>query len=295
MSRINKLDLDKLYDTDATSRVIEMKGVVVATTNRALDFEANPRQEKDANVDQINIKLYSTYRDYEKDPGHREADILVDRRSNSEYYYKYLTNENIFFSTFTKSSLSRPLWMRLCYLMLNISILFTINALMFSDEDVDARLKIDEVIRNNFAYSLTYETTRTLVSVAVTSVLVWLFMWIFNPNKKVLEEYDSDLNNAGRNIDQIIAAYKNLESKMKLKYILFSAICLIVNFFGIYYVICFCGIYTESAVGWVYGCLWGLIFEFFVLTFLYPMFLILVRSLMKGCKLDFLAIFLRRY
>lgn len=290
------MNIDKLYDTDATSRVIEMKGVVVATTNRALDTEANPRIEKpDSNADQIQINIFSTYRDYEKDPGHREADILVDRRPNSEYYYKYLTNENIFIATFTKTSLITPFWKRLIYLMINLCILFTINAFMFSDEDVDIRTTIKETERDNFAFALTYETKRVLVSLLISNVLTWLFMWLFRPSQKVIDLYDTQLNEASRNIDQIILANKNLESNMKISNILLITISLIINLFGMYYVICFCGVYTQSAVGWVYGCLWGIIFEFTILTILYPLFLISVRSLMKNCKLDFLKIFLRRY
>jgi hypothetical protein len=290
------MDLDKLYDTDGTSRTIEMKGVVVATTNRALDSEANPRQDKpDANPEQIQIKIFSTYRDYEKDPTYREADILVDRRSNAEYFKKFLTNENIFFATFVKTSLSRPFWMRICYLMLNISILFTINALMFSDEDIEARIRVSESVRNTFAYELTYETSRTLVSITVTGVLIWILMWIFNPSKQVMENYDNELNYANRNMDQLIKAYDNLHLSMRMKYIVFIIITSIINLFGFYYVVCFSGVYIQTAVGWVYGCFWGLIIEFMILSLIYPLFLIAIRSLMRSCKFDFLGIFLRRY
>ena len=93
------------------------------------------------------MSSYKTYLDYEKEPHHRIDGKITDTRSHLTYYLLFLKNEHIMFAPFFKTSLANPTWVRFTYLIMNWSLLFTLNAMLFSDEYIDNRVKFTEYER----------------------------------------------------------------------------------------------------------------------------------------------------
>jgi hypothetical protein len=72
--------------------------------------------------------------------------LRTDNRSCMKTYFDYLS-ERTFFSLFLKTSAIEPTWVRFTYALMFLSILFTINAMMYSDEYIDARIPLPQPIR----------------------------------------------------------------------------------------------------------------------------------------------------
>jgi len=282
-------DINKEYVKDKINVDLKIK-----PTNNIVK---NAKNSDEINIKDININVHSkrTYLDYEKEPNQRFNGKITDTRSHFTYYLLFLKNEHIMFAPFFKTSLANPTWVRFTYLIMNWALLFTLNAMMFSDEYIDIRVQFNTEERNKFEYTLVYETTKVCVSLLITGVLLWIFMWIFKPRGQVYKDYNSKILNSKQTNSDISAAYTDLNRNMRIKHILLVVLAWIIALWGIYYVICFCGVYTESAKGWVYGAFWGLIFEFIILTFLYPLWLIICRIMVHSCKLDFMRVFLIRF
>jgi len=108
--------------------------------------------DKELNIKDIQLHespiMIITFKDYETRPAARdENDYIIDDRSNWRYYKEYITNDCIFFSLFLKTSYADPVLIRYLYNILNYSFLFTLNAMLFSDEYIDKRVNLKQIER----------------------------------------------------------------------------------------------------------------------------------------------------
>jgi hypothetical protein len=88
-------------------------------------------------------KIRITIRDIES---YSPAEALtkgVDQRSACQWFRDYLADRT-FFSLFAKTSILIPFWVRFSYMLFFWSILWTLNAMMFSDEYIEKRINIPQ-------------------------------------------------------------------------------------------------------------------------------------------------------
>jgi hypothetical protein len=88
-------------------------------------------------------KIRITLRDIKESSPYEAFVQGKDQRTACKYLSDYLSDKT-FFSLFTKTSIITPLWVRTSYALLFWSILWTINAMMFSDEYIDARVGLPQ-------------------------------------------------------------------------------------------------------------------------------------------------------
>jgi uncharacterized protein (DUF2344 family) len=110
---------------------------------------------KPGNRSRISPKPSSSTGDFDNKLSLRDVNSLwafelvkYDKRSISHIYLDYLS-ERTLLSLILKKSVIEPLWLRFSYSLLFLSILFTINAMMYSDEYIDARLTLPQKVRVN--------------------------------------------------------------------------------------------------------------------------------------------------
>jgi hypothetical protein len=72
--------------------------------------------------------------------------VTTDKRTCNKIYIDYLS-ERTFISLFLKTSAIEPFWVRYTYCLMFLSILFTINAMMYSDEYIDAKVNLPQPVR----------------------------------------------------------------------------------------------------------------------------------------------------
>lgn len=80
---------------------------------------------------------FITLKDYEElSP---KLAILYDKRSYFKMYVDLIAEENAVLSLVLIKSLTNPLWVRMMFFMLNLSLAFALNAIFFTDEYIDKR------------------------------------------------------------------------------------------------------------------------------------------------------------
>jgi hypothetical protein len=88
---------------------------------------------------QITIKDYQELTIYEL--------AFYDKRTFWLLYWDLLMEDHILLNVIFKRSIMDPLWIRLIYIVFNLSIMFALNALFFSDDLIDIRATVDETQR----------------------------------------------------------------------------------------------------------------------------------------------------
>ena len=133
---IKTIDIDSLIYTDCSNSGNQLS---LKNLEPKIDNEINI---KDIQLHESPVMIF-TFKDFENRPAARdENNYILDDRSNWRYYKEYLTNDCIFFSLFLKTSYADPIILRFLLNILNYSILFTLNAMLFSDEYIDKRVNI---------------------------------------------------------------------------------------------------------------------------------------------------------
>ncbi len=139
---IYSIDLNKLIYTDGQGSGYE---------NDVKETEKAKQSNKDVTLHEPQC-FYFTFKDYERHPAARdEYEYIIDTRKNSQYYKEYLYNDCLPISLFTKTSYADPTFIRFVHLVTHFSIIFSLNAMMFSDEYIDNRIsyaKADRVKYN---------------------------------------------------------------------------------------------------------------------------------------------------
>jgi hypothetical protein len=107
----------------------------------------NPKNEKDDSID-FKFPKY-TLKDLEVYGYANSLRDGYDKRTFSEFISDYYVHYHQFLSIFLKTSLVLPTWMRINFFLLFLNILCCLNALLFSDEDIDRRVRQPENIRVN--------------------------------------------------------------------------------------------------------------------------------------------------
>lgn len=68
---------------------------------------------------------------------------------------------------------------------------------------------------------------------------------------------------------------------MKMRYLVFIMITTSLNILFWYYVIAFCGIYTASSSGWLYGSFAGLLLDWFMISLVIPLTRACLRRIIR--------------
>ena len=71
---------------------------------------------------------------------------------------------------------------------------------------------------------------------------------------------------------------------MRLKYGFFIGMTILVSILLWYYVISFCGIYSSSSMGWIYGSIAGLMIDWFAFSLFIPLVRASLRLLIRKFK-----------
>jgi hypothetical protein len=72
---------------------------------------------------------------------------LFDRRDLKRIFLDELKEKHIFLTIFLKNSLLNPTWKRIIWCIYNITIIFFLNALFYTDSFIDERIKIEKSLR----------------------------------------------------------------------------------------------------------------------------------------------------
>ena len=96
------------------------------------------KKYKNDTNDKLMFKLkFITPKDY--DELNPYESMIYDKRSFFVMFFDKLKEDNILFNLLFHYSILEPLWIRLVLFYFNLSLMFALSALFFSDDFIDAR------------------------------------------------------------------------------------------------------------------------------------------------------------
>jgi len=113
---------------------------------------------------------------------------------------------------------------------------------------------------------------------AIINVVV---MTIIEKIKETPEEHYNFMNDRLKTQNSVIIrkGYFLYLERMKPRYLIFCICSFMVLFFSWYYVICFAGIYNQSAISWVIAGVISLIIDNCIVQVMLPLFVATIRDL----------------
>ena len=206
-----------------------------------------------------------------------EQKLKYDKRSNKEYLCQTIRLDHSILNLFFFKSILDPIYLRVILFVLEITLMFTFNAIIFSDEYINERLKSEET--NPLVYVLVNEIGKSFLANVCTTILLLLVGFI----KFVTAQKERTLNIELRtkNLKYIKIGYKKFVKSMRIQYFFFILISVFYFIFSLYYCTIFCTIYKQSALGWLIGSLISLIINFCGFQFIAPLLITFLRHIAK--------------
>ena len=165
-----------------------------------------------------------------------EYAIEIDNRSYIQYYLSLLKLKHLIIFTFITNDDYNIFLLKFGFFLISFSLFFTVNAMFFSDDSIHKQYK--EQGKFNFIYQI----PQILYSTIITSITNMLL--------KKLSLSQNDILKLKRNLDiqKVEEASKKIKKCLKLKFILFTIIGLILLIFFWYYLSAFCCVFVNTQI-----------------------------------------------
>jgi len=165
--------------------------------------------------------------------------LLYDKRTCVQYYLSLLRINHLFvFSFYCQSRDYNSQIIKILLFFLFFSLHFTINALFFNDKTMH-KIYLDEG-----DYDFIYQVPQIIYSSLISSIISLIIKFLALSEKNILDlkkENEDDKNN-------LDIKSKKLFGALKIKFILFFIFSFILLITILYYITCFCGVYTNTQV-----------------------------------------------
>ena len=180
------------------------------------------------------------------------------------------------FRLLLRISIISPLIFNSWFAFFNILGLFGFNALIYSKELIEKR--IYDKKRNKFYYPMRNEFLKIILSILFQAVLNFLIKSLVIVSLKKRKNLEADLKQCKRISkdeidDDVLVRINSFEKEMPTRRVFAGLFMLIIILFFFYYSIVFWGIYIKTQRIWVYGGIWSLLWNWFIIS---PIFIILI-------------------
>jgi len=204
---------------------------------------------------------------------------LYDQRGFFEFFSDNLKRKHLLLFAYYRVSLVDPQFIRLIHFYLRVGFVFALNALFYTDDSIMQRQNYtaNNPDANDFVFTLTYSITRSIYCSVINAVI----MIVIEKMKETPEEYYNFMNDRLKTQNAVIIrkGYFDYLELMKFRYAMFCTSSFLILFFSWYYVICFAGIYSQSALTWVISGLTSLVIDNCITQVLIPTVVAVTRYL----------------
>ena len=177
------------------------------------------------------------YNDYELNNLQYKKAVNYDKRTFCQYYFSLLKTGHLFiFSFYSDKTDYNSQIIKIFLFFFFFAVHFTINALFFNDATMH-KIYIDEG-KFNFLYQISQIIYSNLISSFVNFIIIYFSL----SGIKILE-----LKNK-KSKKSIKVKFKEILKVLKIKFALFFVISFLLLLIFMYYITCFCGIYTNTQV-----------------------------------------------
>ena len=191
--------------------------------------------------------------------------LIYDKRTYSQYYISLLKSGNLLILAFYfKNKDYNSIVIKIFLFFFTFSAHFTINALFFNDDTMHT-IYIDKG-HYNFVYQIPQILYSSLISGFINIVIKYLSLSDSEIIKLKREKNKEELDNKVLELIKIL----------KIKFIIFFIFAFFLLFFCMYYVTCFCGIYSNTQTQLIKDSVIS-----FSLSFVYPFGIFIIPTILR--------------
>ena len=165
-----------------------------------------------------------------------EKAVEIDKRTYCQYYISLLKKKHLILFTFLPANDYNLMSLKLSLFLVSFSLYLTINGFFFNDETMH-KIYIDSGI-----YNVLYQIPQILYSSIISSFINMLL------KNLSLSETDILKIKHEQSIKSTIKKSKKTEKCIKIKFIVFFIISLMLIIFFWYFISCFCAVYNNTQV-----------------------------------------------
>ena len=188
------------------------------------------------------IKILS-YNDTEKNELSYEKAFLYDKRTFLQYYYSLLKIKNLFLFAFFPNKDYNSRIIKIFLFFFSFFTQLTINALYFTDDTMH-KIYMDKG-KFDFIYNIPQIVFSSFISYIVDSLIGYLSQ----SEKDIIEVKNMKKKRMNKkHIKKVSNIVKKVLSKLSIKFVFFFLVSFIVVLVFGFYVICFCGVYTNTQI-----------------------------------------------
>ena len=182
---------------------------------------SNKKSEK---MNIINKNDYRYFNDYELNKLKYELALELDNRTYMQYYWSLLKRKQLILFTFVLSNDYNLIFVKISLLLISFSLYITVNCLFFNDETMHALYK------NNGNYKLSYKIPQLLYS-SIASNIIKLILRALSLSENSILELKKE-----KNINKMINKSKEVKFYLKIKFIIYFILSLLLMTFFWYYI-----------------------------------------------------------
>ena len=203
--------------------------------------------------------------------------LIYDKRTFCKFYWNQLKEKQDFINTFIDIDVLEVFPIKAICFILNVALLFTLNALLYTEEEISKRFNRDGN-QNEITLMFTDNITRVIYVSMVSIVIEYIIDCLFSDKRRILiiikrERDDEKVK------DECLKAI----SSMKVKNLVFLIVNYIIMLLFWYYVSAFCNCYPNTVSSWIVSCFvtWGVLI---ILPFILCFVCAVLRFIGLKCK-----------
>ena len=194
----------------------------------------------------------------------------IDKRTFFEHYISLIKTKHILFVTFSPNSDYNHITIKICFLLFNFVLNYTINTLFFTDSTMN-KIYEDEGIFN-FIYLL----PKMVYSIILSSIIIFFIRKLSSANNDILNiKKNNDIKEC-----EIDVKLQKLIKYIQIKYLLFFIFSFIFLILFCYYISCFNAVYKNTQSILIKDTLIS-----FGFSILYPFIIYLISSAIRTLSL----------
>ena len=206
-----------------------------------------------------------------------EESLEYENRTFFQIYWWYLSIQHIIINTFISKNFLEIRYVNIFFFIESIALEMMLNALFYDDVYINKIYKHEGML--NFVTSL----PKSIYSFFVTILINFFLIKLSNSKAKILH-----LIKNVKNKKEYKILYKKILKDLKIKITIFFILSFFLLIFYYYYCGCFCAVYHNNQLFWLYGTLISL-----SLNLILPFFACLISSILRyiaiyyKCKIIF--------
>ena len=216
------------------------------------------------NLEKNKTEKINYLNDYELNNLDYESAIKKDKRTFFQYYWSLLKKKQLILFTFIPINDYNLYSVKYILFLISFSLSFTINGFFFSDDTMH-KIYID-----NGKFDFLYQIVQIIYSTLICGVINTLLKCLSLSEKNILEIKNQ------KNLKKATEKSKHVKNFLRIKFIVFFIMCIILLIFCWLFISCFCLVYINTQIILITDTLIS-----FGLSMLYPFGLNLLPGILR--------------